>query len=358
MRTAEFHFDLPPELIAQFPAAQRDESRLLVLHRASGQLEHRKFRNVLDYFRAGDVLVLNNSRVIPARLRGTNAQTGGAFEILLLEENAVNDWWAMMKPGKRARIGTTIQIRKPKAKSQNIAATVTSINDEGHRRLKFSGPADILDELDALGELPLPPYIARDQKNLPPSDKERYQTVFAQPAGSVAAPTAGLHFTEKLLAELRARGVEIHFVTLHVGLGTFAPVKAETLAAHIMHEERFEVSEATAKAVNTAKSEGRRVIAVGTTSVRVLESVAHQQDGKMVPGPGRTKIFIHPPRDFKIVTALLTNFHLPCSTLLMLVSAFAAPGELSGREKILAAYAEAVRERYRFFSYGDAMLLL
>jgi S-adenosylmethionine:tRNA ribosyltransferase-isomerase len=351
VRTAEFHFDLPPELIAQFPAAQRDESRLLVLNRGSGQLEHRKFRDILEYLRPGDVLVLNNSRVIPARLHGTNARTSGTFEILLLEETATNDWWAMMKPGKRARLGTEIKL------TEKISATVTATNDEGHRRLAFSGTPDILAELDTLGELPLPPYIARDGKNLPPSDKERYQTVFAQPAGSVAAPTAGLHFTETLLAEIRARGVEIHFVTLHVGLGTFAPVKAETLAEHVMHEERFQVSEVVSKAVNTAKYEGRRVIAVGTTSVRVLESVAAQHDGKIVAGPGRTKIFIHPPRDFKIVDALLTNFHLPCSTLLMLVSAFAAPGQLRGREKILTAYAEAVRERYRFFSYGDAMFL-
>ncbi|MGC3958921.1 MAG: tRNA preQ1(34) S-adenosylmethionine ribosyltransferase-isomerase QueA [Verrucomicrobiota bacterium] len=352
MRTAEFHFDLPPELIAQFPAAQRDESRLLVLHRSSGQLEHRKFRNLLEYLRPGDVLILNNSRVIPARLHGMNAKTGGAFEILLLEENAPNDWWAMMKPGKRARIGTEIKL------TEKISATVTATNDEGHRRLTFSGTPNILNELDSLGELPLPPYIARNQKQLPPSDKERYQTVFAQPAGSVAAPTAGLHFTEKLLAEIQSRGIEIHFVTLHVGLGTFAPVKAETLSEHVMHEERFEVSETVCKAVNTAKNEGRRVIAVGTTSVRVLESVAAQHKGKMVAGPGRTKIFIHPPREFEIVDALLTNFHLPCSTLLMLVSAFAAPGRLSGRETIQAAYAEAVRERYRFFSYGDAMLIL
>lgn len=353
MRTADFEYPLPPELIAQFPAARRDASRLLVLHRNTENLEHKNFRDVLDYLRAGDVLILNNSRVIPARLRGTNAKTGGAFEILLLEENSCNDWWALMKPGKRARLGTQIKL------TEKISATVTATNVEGHRRLQFAGTPNILDELDAIGELPLPPYIERDQKNLPPSDKERYQTVFAQPTGSVAAPTAGLHFTENMLAEIRAHGVEIHFVTLHVGLGTFAPVKAETLAEHIMHEERFEVSEATAKAVNTAKSEGRRVIAVGTTSVRVLESAA----GKIAlptikPGPGRTKIFIFPPRDFKIVDALLTNFHLPCSTLLMLISAFAAPGKLSGRETILCTYAEAVKARYRFFSYGDAMLIL
>ena len=352
MRTADFDFHLPPELIAQFPTAQRDESRLLVVHRDTGTLEHKTFRDVLDYFRAGDVLVLNNSRVIPARLRGTNVKTGGAFEILLLEENSRNDWWAMMKPGKRAKIGTEIKL------TDKIVLTVTDTNDEGHRRLQFSGTENILNELDSLGELPLPPYIQRDEKNLPASDKERYQTVFARPAGSVAAPTAGLHFTENLLAEIHARGVEICFVTLHVGLGTFAPVKAETLGEHIMHEERYEVSEATAKAVNTAKSEGRRVIAVGTTSVRVLESAAVLTDGKVLPGLNRTRIFIHPPRKFKVVDALITNFHLPCSTLLMLVSAFASPCEMRGRETILSAYAEAVRERYRFFSYGDAMLVL
>lgn len=364
MRTADFNFSLPPELIAQQPAGERDQSRLLVLHRASGRVGHRQFRDVLDFFRAGDVLVLNNSRVIRARLRGVNAQTGGAFEMLLLEENAVNDWWALMKPGKRARGGTQIQIQNPKSKIRNILATVTATNDEGHRRLQFSRTTNILDELDSLGELPLPPYIRRD--NGTPnadsarraSDLDRYQTVFAQPAGSVAAPTAGLHFTEKLLDAIRARGVEIQFITLHVGLGTFAPVKAETLDAHVMHEERYELSEATARAVNDAKAAGRRVIAVGTTSVRVLESVAEQPNRPLVAGRGRTRIFIHPPREFKIVDALLTNFHLPCSTLLMLVSAFASPGATGGREVILSAYAEAIRERYRFFSYGDAMLIV
>ena len=360
MRTADFVFDLPTELIAQFPTEQRDESRLLVVDRASGNLEHKNFRDILNYFRAGDVLVLNNSRVIPARLRGTNSETGGAFEILLLEENSTNDWWAMMKPGKRAKVGTQVQIthHAPRTTTSQIIATVTAINSEGHRRLQFSSTENILNDLDALGELPLPPYIERDQNNLPSSDKERYQTVFAKPAGSVAAPTAGLHFTEKLLAEIRALGVEIHFVTLHVGLGTFAPVKADTLAEHVMHEERYDISESTENAVNTAKSECRRVIAIGTTSVRVLESSAAEHDGKIKSGSGRTKIFIFPPRQFRVVNLLLTNFHLPCSTLLMLVSAFAAPGEMCGREMILSTYAEAVRERYRFFSYGDAMLLL
>ena len=312
----------------------------------------------MDYFRTGDVLVLNNSRVIRARLRGKNAKTGGGFELLLLEEEATNDWWAMMKPGKRARVGTQIKIRNPKSETRNIEATVVAANDEGHRRLRFSGTANILHELDSLGETPLPPYITRTNATEAVNDLARYQTVFAEPAGSVAAPTAGLHFTEKLLDEIRTRGVDVQFVTLHVGLGTFAPVKAETLAGHVMHEERFTVSEATARAVNEAKVSGRRVIAVGTTSVRVLESVTTQPDGKIVPGRGRTRIFIHPPHEFKIVDALLTNFHLPCSTLLMLVSAFASPGEMSGRETILSAYAEAIRERYRFFSYGDAMLIL
>jgi S-adenosylmethionine:tRNA ribosyltransferase-isomerase len=358
MRTADFDFTLPPELIAQHPSNARDQSRLLFLHRDSGRIEHKQFRDVLEFLRAGDVLVLNNSRVIPARLRGVNAKTGGAFEILLLEENATNDWWTMMKPGKRARVGTRIEIQNPKSETRNVSATVSDTNAEGHRRLRFSGCENISFALDELGEIPLPPYITRKNPNDAPEDKGRYQTVFANPAGSVAAPTAGLHFTEPLLDEIRARGVDVQFVTLHVGLGTFAPVKSETIADHVMHEERFDVSEATRRAVNEAKRDKRRVIAVGTTSVRVLESVAERHDGKIVTGNGRTKIFIYPPREFKIVDALLTNFHLPCSTLLMLVSAFAAPGETRGREMILSAYAEAIRERYRFFSYGDAMLIL
>jgi S-adenosylmethionine:tRNA ribosyltransferase-isomerase len=355
MQTADFDFLLPPELIAQSPAPQRDESRLLVLHRADRRIEHRQFRDLLEFLRAGDVLVLNNSRVVPARLRGVNAKSGGKFEMLLLEENAPNDWWAMLRPGKNARIGTQIILNDTNRQPTKIVATVAEVNDEGHRRLKFSGTTNIINELDSLGEIPLPPYIGR--ANQLPEDKERYQTVFAQPAGSVAAPTAGLHFTEKLLDEIRARGVKICFVTLHVGLGTFAPVKAETLAEHKMHEERFEIDEETIRAVNEAKKTGNRVIAVGTTAVRVLESVAAMNAGKLNVFNGKTNIFIFPPFQFQIVDALLTNFHLPCSTLLMLVSASAAPGEMRGREMILSAYAEAVRERYRFFSYGDAMLI-
>jgi len=358
MRTADFDYQLPHELIAQHPAPRRDASRLLVLNRPNGEIRHRNFPDLLEYLRPGDVLVLNNSRVIPARLRGVNAHTGGQFEILLLEENASNDWWAMLRPGKRARIGTRITIRKHTATDTGIRATVTATNAEGHRRLSFTGTRNISDELDAVGEVPLPPYIARNNLDALAEDKQRYQTVFAEPPGSVAAPTAGLHFTPELLGGIRARGVDVQFVTLHVGFGTFAPVKSETLAGHTMHEERYEISEATARAVNAAKLAGQRVVAVGTTSVRELESVAAQHDGKLVAALGRTSIFIHPPFSFRVVDALLTNFHLPCSTLLMLVSALAAPGETCGREMILRAYAAAIRERYRFYSYGDAMLIV
>ena len=387
MRTADFDFHLPPELIAQAPAPKRDQSRLLVLHRAPEKIERRQFRNILDYPQAGDVLVLNDSRVIPARLRGSNVRTSGHFEITLLEENAVNDWWVMLRPGRRARIGTEIKITPCRSRGDathaqsepvpadahcgNIQAAVTEINEEGHRRLRFGGTPDISGHLDALGEVPLPPYIRREIPETAPEsgtrearlreicdDRERYQTVFAQPAGSIAAPTAGLHFTAELLDEIRSRGVRVCFLTLHVGLGTFAPVKTETVEAHQMHEERYILNAETARAVNEAKAAGRRVVAVGTTSVRVLESVAASNGGRLVAGAGRTRIFIHPPSEFKMVDALLTNFHLPCSTLLMLVSAFAAPNETRGREMILSAYAQAIRERYRFFSYGDAMLIL
>jgi S-adenosylmethionine:tRNA ribosyltransferase-isomerase len=357
VRTADFNFDLPPGLIAQHPAPQRDESRLLVLHRTNENIEHRHFRDLPGVFRAGDVLVLNNSRVIPARLRGANARTGGKFEILLLEEKATNDWWVMLRPGKSARVGTQIVFHGNRQITR-IRATVVEVNDEGHRRLQFSGTPDISHELDRLGEVPLPPYITRANPDEMGEDKERYQTIYARTDGSVAAPTAGLHFTGKLLDEIRARGVTICFVTLHIGPGTFAPVKTETLAAHKMHEERFELGEETAHAVNEAKSTGRRVFAVGTTTVRVLESIAAKNNGKLNVYKGRTHIFIYPPFQFQIVDALLTNFHLPCSTLLMLVSAFAAPGETHGREMVLSGYAEAIRKRYHFFSYGDAMLLL
>jgi S-adenosylmethionine:tRNA ribosyltransferase-isomerase len=369
MRTTDFDFDLPPELIAQMPAPQRDMSRLLVLHRQSRQVEHRRFRDLFECLRAGDLLVLNNSRVIPARLRGRNAHTGGQFEILLLEENARNDWWAMLRPGKRARVGTQIVLLDARGQADCTHAIVLETNDEGHRRLGFKGVPNIAERLDVLGQVPLPLYITRSDASQMEQDRQRYQTVFAKPAGSVAAPTAGLHFTESLLAELASRGVQVCFLTLHVGSGTFAPVKADTIATHLMHDERYELSEATARAINEAKSADRRVIAVGTTTVRVLETVAAQvaqhstspfltSSVPVVAGAGKTRIFIYPPYKFRVADALLTNFHLPRSTLLMLVSAFAEPNGIAGRDLILSAYGEAIREGYRFFSYGDAMLIL
>ncbi len=359
MRTADFHFDLPPELVAQHPSPERGQSKLLVLRRKENRLEHKRFPDLLEFLRAGDVLVLNDSRVIPARLHGTNAKTGGKFEMLLLEENGTNDWWAMMRPGKSARIGTKILIGEANAKSRSepLAAIVLEKNSEGHGRLQFTGSDDIKNVLEEVGEVPLPPYITRKNCGQLPEDKERYQTVFASHDGSVAAPTAGLHFTDELLEKIRAMGVKICFVTLHVGPGTFLPVKTENLSEHTMHEERFALGAETVKAVNDAKKSGARVFAAGTTTVRVLESVAARNDGKLNVYAGKTNIFIYPPYRFRLVDALLTNFHLPCSTLLMLVSAFAAPGEMHGREMILSAYAEAIRERYRFFSYGDAMLI-
>jgi S-adenosylmethionine:tRNA ribosyltransferase-isomerase len=307
---------------------------------------------------SGVALVLNDSRVIPARLRGVNARTGGHFEILLVEENARNDWRAMLRPGKRAREGTEIILFDARGEKTEKRAVVTGVNEEGHRRLKFSFDENIRDLLDTFGEMPVPPYIARTSAAQLAEDRIRYQTVYAAAPGSVAAPTAGLHFTEKFLEELRVSGVSVAFVTLHVGLGTFAPVKSDDLAGHVMHEERYEVSGATAELINKTKQAGGRVIAAGTTTVRVLESVAAQNDGCIQGGAGRTRIFIYPPHQFRVVDRLLTNFHLPRSTLLMLVSAFASPGETRGRELVLRAYAEAVKERYRFYSYGDAMLVL
>jgi len=358
MRTADFDFELPPELIAQEPAGQRDASRLLVLHRDRGRVEHRQFRCLPDYLRSGDVLVLNDSRVIPARLRAINRRTGGRLELLLLEENRTNDWWVMLRPGRRARVGTEMALCDGRGQGSAASASVVETNDEGHRRICFSGVPNITGQLEAWGEVPLPPYIRRPDAGPRQEDRTRYQTVFAGPPGSVAAPTAGLHFTQPLLETLRARGVQVCFLTLHVGLGTFAPVKAETPGGHKMHEERYELSAETARIVTEAKRAGRRVMAVGTTTARVLESLAACNQGRLEPGPGRTRIFIYPPWDFRMVDALLTNFHLPRSTLLMLASAFAAPAKTCGLEAILSAYAAAVQQRYRFFSYGDAMLIL
>ena len=354
--TADFDYDLPAELIAQHPAEKRDASRLMVVNRSNGRIDHHWFRELSAFLGKGDLLVLNNSRVIPARLRALKAETGGSIEILLLEEVDINEWWVMLKPGKRVREGTELQLLDKKNQPTQLRARVLDKSIEGHYRLRFDGSEDIKDGISKIGEMPLPPYIRRSE-GADSIDEERYQTVFAEPPGSVAAPTAGLHFTEELLEDVRERGVETVPVTLHVGLGTFAPVKAETLDEHQMHEERYFVSEESAAAINNAKKESRRVIAVGTTSLRVLESAA-STTGVVKSGAGKTRLFVHPPYEFKIVDALLTNFHLPRSTLLMLVSAFAAPGKLEGRDLIMKTYAEAIRERYRFFSYGDAMLIL
>jgi len=358
MKTREFDYDLPRGLIAQRPAEQRDQSRLLVVSRESMEFAHRQFRDFPEYLSAGDVLVLNNSKVIPARLRGLNQAKSGRFEIMLVEENATNDWWAMLRPGKRAKVGSRIQLIGTEGSSCVIHAIVVEVNEEGHRRLRFEGVPNILDWLELLGEVPLPPYVRRVGAELRTFDLERYQTLYADPPGSVAAPTAGLHFTEELLDQLKEKGVRVCYVTLHVGLGTFAPVKTEDIENHRMHAERYDVPEETAAAISSATEHGKRILAVGTTTVRVLESVAAANKGRVVAARGKTWIFIHPPAQFRVVGGLLTNFHLPRSTLLMLVSAFAAPGGTQGRELTLKAYAEAVREHYRFFSYGDAMLLL
>jgi len=358
MRVEDFHYDLPPELIAQRPADRRDASRLLVLHRQTGRREHRRFTDLPEYLRPGDVLVLNDSRVIPARLHGRNRRTSGAFEILLLEENGPNLWRALLRPGKRARRGTSITVLDLQGQHTSIWAEVVDKGDGFEHTLRFHGTDQLLQELDRLGHMPLPPYIQRADGAEEVLDRDRYQTVYARVPGSAAAPTAGLHFTPELLDTLRSRGVQITFVTLHVGLGTFAPVRVSRVEDHVMHEERFELSEETARILQAARDEGRRIFAVGTTTVRVLETVASWHDGRIQPVRGRTRLFIYPPYRLRVVQGLITNFHLPGSTLLMLVSAFAAPGETRGRELILETYAEAVRERYRFFSYGDAMLIL
>ncbi len=339
MLTRDFDYDLPPASIAQEPAP-RGESRLLVLDR-QGSDRHARVRDLPRLLRPGDLLVLNDTRVIPARLHGRSAG-GGKMEILLLERLADREWEALVKPGRRARTGSLIRIE------EGLAAEVVDKREDGpsHRyRLRFSEPIE--PHLDRLGHIPLPPYIHRPDT---PEDRERYQTVFARRPGAVAAPTAGLHFTAELLREIEAAGVETARLTLHVGLGTFKPVAAERVEEHRMESERYEIGEEAAGAVRRARTAGRRIVAVGTTVVRTLESAAKAGDGEVRAGSGATELFITPGFRFRAVDALLTNFHLPCSTLLMLVSA------LAGRERVLAAYAEAVREGYRFYSYGDAML--
>jgi S-adenosylmethionine:tRNA ribosyltransferase-isomerase len=352
METADFDYFLPPDRIAQHPTPVRDQSRLLVCHRETRSRQHRRFDDLLNLLRPSDLLVFNDSRVFPARLRAANPATGGRFEILLLTENAPDNWWAMMRPGKRARVGTRLRLLRKNGEFAGIELTVEETNDEGHRRLRFH--SEIRPRLDELGEIPLPPYIVRDGERS--EDRDRYQTIYAREPGSVAAPTAGLHFTESLLRRIQERGIETQTVTLHVGPGTFAPVKAEKLLEHRMHEEQFSISSETAEALNRARRESRRIVAVGTTTVRVLESAVRASD-HFSAMHGRTSIFIFPPFEFRAVNALITNFHLPQSTLLMLVSAFASPGKREGREWILETYQEAIRENYRFFSYGDAMFL-
>ena len=358
MLTQAYHYELPADRIAQHPAADRDQSRLLILHRDGSPMEHHTFSAFPNQLQPGDLLILNDSRVIPARLRGVKESSGGAIEILLLEENAPLDWWVMLRPGKRVRPGTRLRFLARDGALSDLNAEVMDKNEEGWCRLRFQGVTDLRQTLQLLGEIPLPPYLSRASSSEEPPDRIRYQTVYARKDGSVAAPTAGLHFTPALLDVIRGRGVDIQFVTLHVGHGTFAPVKAGNLEEHRMHEEWYEVPPATADAWQRARAEGRRVGAVGTTSVRVLESVLRANSGQLVAGSGRTRIFLHPPQTFASVDALLTNFHLPESTLLMLVSAFTTPGENErGRLQVLEAYREAIRLGYRFFSYGDAMFI-
>ena len=339
MKTSDFVYDLPEELIAQTPLEKRDASRLLVLDRHSGRTEHRHFSDLPAYLRPGDCLVLNDSRVIPARLIGTR-KTGGAVEAVLLRDLGGGRWECLTRPGKKMRPGTEAFF------GDELSAVVEEVLPDGNRILRFSCGGIFLEVLERLGRVPLPPYIKAQL-----DDPERYQTVYAREPGSAAAPTAGLHFTNELLDEIRAMGVDVRFVTLHVGLGTFRPVKAEDIEDHEMHAEYCVIPPETADAVNRARANGGRVIAVGTTSCRTLESFAHD-DGTLEPSGGWTSIFIYPGYRFKCVDALVTNFHLPGSTLVMLVSA------LAGRENILNAYKEAVDERYRFFSFGDAMLII
>lgn len=341
IKKSDFYFELPPELIAQDPLEDRSASRLLVLDRASGRTEHHIFREITDYLRPGDCLVLNNTKVLPARLMGVREDTGAAVEVLLLKRRENDVWETLVKPGKKMRPGARVSFG-----DGLLRAEVLEIAEEGNRLVRFFYEGIFEEVLDRLGEMPLPPYITHKLQ-----DKNRYQTVYAKYDGSAAAPTAGLHFTRELLAQIEEKGVEIAYVTLHVGLGTFRPVKAENILEHHMHSEHYEVTEEAAGKINRAKASGHRVICVGTTSCRTLESAA-KEDGTLEACCGDTEIFIYPGYRFKVLDCLLTNFHLPESTLVMLVAA------LAGRENVLRAYEEAIRERYRFFSFGDAMLIV
>lgn len=340
MDVKDFYYDLPQELIAQDPLEDRSSSRLMVLDKVTGEVEHRHFKDIVDYLRPGDCLVINNTKVIPARLYGVKEGTEAKIEILLLKRKENDVWETLVKPGKKCRIGTRINFGEGL-----LTGEVIDIVEEGNRLIQFHYDGIFEEILDQLGQMPLPPYITHQLK-----DKNRYQTVYAKYDGSAAAPTAGLHFTPELLEQVRAMGVEIAEVTLHVGLGTFRPVKVENVLDHHMHSEFYVVEEDEAKKVNDTKAEGGRVICVGTTSCRTVES-ASTEDGILHAGTGWTDIFIYPGYRFKVLDALITNFHLPESTLVMLVSA------LAGREHILAAYEEAIKERYRFFSFGDAMFI-
>ena len=341
MKTSDFYFDLPKELIAQDPLEDRSSSRLLVLDRKTGAREHRIFRDIVEYLNPGDCLVINNTKVIPARLYGAKEGTQAKIEILLLKRREGDVWETLVKPGKKAKPGTKISFG-----DGLLMGEVLDVVDEGNRLIKFTYDGIFEEILDQLGQMPLPPYITHQLK-----DKNRYQTVYAKHDGSAAAPTAGLHFTPELLRQIEEKGVKIAHVTLHVGLGTFRPVKVEDVAQHHMHSEYFFIEEDQAKLINDTKAAGGRVIAVGTTSCRTLES-AVGEDGKLKATSGWTDIFIYPGYQFKVIDALITNFHLPESTLLMLVSA------LAGKENIMNAYEEAVKERYRFFSFGDAMFIM
>lgn len=340
MKTSDFDYELPEELIAQHPAVQRDHSRLLVMDKYTGAVEHRVFRDIVDYLHAGDVLVLNNTKVIPARIFGVKEGGTAKIEVLLLkrDDDLPNTWEVLVHPGKRAKVGTVIDFGEGRLKGEVIA------NTSAGRKVTFHFDGIFEEILEELGTMPLPPYIHEQLE-----DQNRYQTVYAKVDGSAAAPTAGLHFTTELLETLRQNGVEIEEVLLHVGLGTFKPVSEEDIEDHEMHSEYYEISQETADRINKAKAEGRRIISVGTTSTRALESAA--KDGRLQAGSGWTNIFIYPGYKWQIIDGLITNFHLPKSTLMMLVSA------LSTREHILAAYKEAVAQRYRFFSFGDAMFI-
>jgi S-adenosylmethionine:tRNA ribosyltransferase-isomerase len=363
LRVSDFNFDLPDELIAQSPPAIRGSSRMLVLDRAAGDYQDNFFRNLPQFLRPGDLLILNDSRVIPARLYATRASLhtqhnspdpSGRIEVLLTQQLAEHEWSALVRPSRKVQPGERLLFHAPNESQPLLEAEILATGEFGERTLRFSPALDFHAILNKIGHMPLPPYIHRDDTA---DDRDRYQTVFSQQPGSAAAPTAGLHFTPEILAQLKQNGVQIETITLHVGLGTFQPVRAENLEDIRLHAEHYTLPPATAEAINTALQKGNRIIAAGTTTTRTLEHCAAMvHRGPLVPHSGQTSIFLSPGHNFQIVSGLLTNFHLPKSTLLMLVSAFA--GKESGREKVLAAYSHAVRQKYSFFSYGDCMLLL